>query len=161
LPNRAAWHKDHYVPPEPLRCAGALIVDDEGRIFVQRRSPDRRLFPNCWDIVGGHLMDGESVDEAVRREVEEETGWRISVVLGQVGEFTYTGDDERERVERDFLVRVDGDLNRPRLEQGKHTEWRWLAEADLDSLDKNGAGDELVREILTAGFETVRTFGFV
>src|SRR5215813_7952235 len=114
------------VAPEPLRCAGALIVDDDGRIFVQRRSPQRRLFPNCWDIVGGHLEDGESVDDALRREVQEETGWRISVVLGQVGEFRYRGEDGLERVEQDFLVRVDGFLERPRLEPGKHTEWRWL-----------------------------------
>ncbi|WP_405428925.1 hypothetical protein [Micromonospora sp. NBC_00617] len=34
---------------EPLRCAGALIVDHDGRIFFQRRSPHRRLLPNCWD----------------------------------------------------------------------------------------------------------------
>ncbi|MEV1016607.1 MULTISPECIES: NUDIX domain-containing protein [unclassified Micromonospora] len=38
---------------QPLRCAGALIVDRDGRIFFQRRSPHRRLFPDWWDIVGG------------------------------------------------------------------------------------------------------------
>ncbi|MGB2567862.1 hypothetical protein ACPFP2_05325 [Micromonospora citrea] len=32
------------MPTEPLRCAGALIVDDDGRLFVQRRSAERRLF---------------------------------------------------------------------------------------------------------------------
>jgi 8-oxo-dGTP pyrophosphatase MutT (NUDIX family) len=147
------------VSREPLRCAGALILDDEGRIFVQRRSPDRQLFPNCWDIVGGHVEHGESVDDALRREVQEETGWHISVILGLVGEFAYTGDDDRERVEQDYLVRVDGDLARPRIEKDTHTEWRWLAEADLDSLDKNGAGDELVREILMTGYSVAHAFG--
>lgn len=53
---------------EPLRCAGALVVDHDGRIFFQRRSPHRRLFPNCWDIVGGHLDPGEDIDQALRRE---------------------------------------------------------------------------------------------
>lgn len=101
------------VPTEPLRCAGALIVDDDGRIFIQRRSPDRVIFPNCWDIVGGHVEPGESVEEALRREVTEETGWSISHVLGQVGEHRWSGDDGRDRLETDFLVRVDGDLARP------------------------------------------------
>ena len=57
------------VPTEPLRCAGALIVDDDSRIFIQRRSSERRIFPNCWDIFGGHLEPGEVFDDALRREV--------------------------------------------------------------------------------------------
>jgi 8-oxo-dGTP pyrophosphatase MutT (NUDIX family) len=149
------------VPQEPLRCAAALILDDDGRIFVQRRSPHRRLFPGCWDVVGGHLEPGESVDEALRREVEEETGWRISVVLGHVGEFSYRGDDGLDRIEQDFLVRVDGNLDRPRLEEGKHTEWRWLTEAELDSLNEHGRpGEVLIRDLVAAGFATARLFGF-
>jgi 8-oxo-dGTP pyrophosphatase MutT (NUDIX family) len=144
------------VPQEPLRCAGALILHDDGRIFVQRRSPQRKLFPNYWDIVGGHVEPGESVDDALRREVEEETGWRISVVLGQVGEFRYTGDDGQDRIEQDFLVRVDGNLDRPRLEEGKHTEWCWLAEPELDLLDDPTP----LREMVAAGFATARLFGF-
>jgi hypothetical protein len=32
--------------PDPLRVTGALVVDDDGRIFFQRRSPTRKLFPN-------------------------------------------------------------------------------------------------------------------
>jgi 8-oxo-dGTP diphosphatase len=93
------------VADEPLRCAGALIVDDAGRIFVQRRALDRRLFPGAWDIVGGHVEPGESVDEALRREVTEETGWQISHVLAEIGVFRYVGDDHRPRIEQDFLVR--------------------------------------------------------
>jgi 8-oxo-dGTP pyrophosphatase MutT (NUDIX family) len=148
---------------EPLRCAGALILDDAGRLFVQRRSPQRRLFPNCWDIVGGHVEPGENVEEALRREVTEETGWQVTVVLGQVGEgHAYRGDDGVERVEHDFLVRVEGDLARPRLEAGKHTEFRWITEADVDVLlAERLPGDVLARQIVTAGFALARQFGLV
>lgn len=137
-----------------------MIVDDDGRIFVQRRSADRRLFPNCWDIVGGHLEPGETLDEALAREVAEETGWTVSVVLGQTGEYRYTGDDGLERLETDFLVRVDGDLSRPRLEAGKHTEYRWLTEADLSVLDENrDVNDGLIRAVVAEGFATLRGIG--
>jgi 8-oxo-dGTP pyrophosphatase MutT (NUDIX family) len=148
------------VSTEPLRCAGALIVDDDGRIFFQRRSAHRRLFPNTWDIAGGHVEPGESLQEALRREVHEETGWTVSVVLGQVGEYRYRGDDGIERVESDFLVRVDGDLLRPRLEVDKHTEFRWLAEHELDVLDEHrDVNDGLIRRIAEAGFATLRAIG--
>jgi 8-oxo-dGTP pyrophosphatase MutT (NUDIX family) len=143
-----------------MRVAGALVVDDDGRLFFQRRSPHRRLFPNCWDIVGGHVEPGETVEEALHREVAEETGWRVSVVLGLVGDYAYRGNDGVDRVESDFLVRVDGDLSRPRLEAGKHTEYRWLAETDLDVLDEHReVNDGLIRRIAEDGFATLHTIG--
>jgi 8-oxo-dGTP diphosphatase len=148
------------VPTEPLRCAGALIVNDDGRIFIQRRSPDRRLFPNTWDIVGGHLEPGETIEEALRREVEEETGWTVSVVLGAVGEYAYTGNDGIDRVETDFLVRVDGDLTRPRLEAGKHTECRWITQGEITVLDENSdVNDGLIRTIAEDGFAALHRLG--
>jgi len=146
--------------PDPLRVTGALVVDGDGRIFFQRRSPTRKLFPNSWDIVGGHLEPGETVADALRREVEEETGWRVSAVLGTVGDYTYTGDDGLDRHETDFLVRVDGDLSRPRLEAGKHTEFRWLGPDELAVLDESGApGDGMIRRIAEDGFAVLHTLG--
>jgi 8-oxo-dGTP pyrophosphatase MutT (NUDIX family) len=149
------------VADEPLRCAGALILDDTGRIFVQRRAHDRRLFPGAWDIVGGHLEPGESFDDALRREITEETGWQLSHVLAEIGVFRYVGDDHDLRIERDFLVRVDGDLDRPRLEAGRHTEWRWITEAESAQLDGDGPGDLLARELLAVGFATAREIGLL
>lgn len=135
-------------------------MDDDGRIFFQRRSPNRTLFPDTWDIVGGHVEPGESIEDALRREVEEETGWQVSLVLGQVGEYRYTGNDGLDRIETDFLVRVDGDLSRPRLEAGKHTEFRWLTAAETAVLDENRhANDGLIRRIAEDGFAALRLLG--
>jgi len=148
------------VSPEPLRCASALVVHDDGRFFFQRRSPHRRLFPDTWDIVGGHLEPGETVHDALRREVWEETGWQVSVVLGTVGEYAYRGNDGLNRIETDFLVRVDGDLRRPRLEAGKHTGFRWLAEDELAVLDEDrDVNDGLVRRIAEDGFAALHRIG--
>jgi 8-oxo-dGTP diphosphatase len=144
----------------PLRVAGALVVDDAGRIFFQKRSATRKLFPNTWDVVGGHVEAGEMLEDTLRREVEEETGWQLAVVLGEVGDYTYTGEDGLERVERDFLVRVDGDLSRPRLEAGKHTEYRWLGPDDLDVLDENREiNDGMIRRLAEDGFAVLRMLG--
>ena len=142
---------------EPLPCVGALIVDDDQRIFVQRRSATRSLFPNCWDVVGGHVEAGESLEAALEREITEETGWRLFAILGTVGEYHWTGDDGLPRIETDFLVRVDGDLLRPRLEVGKHTESRWLTADETELLDDPPrAGDHLIRRIVEDGFARLR-----
>jgi 8-oxo-dGTP pyrophosphatase MutT (NUDIX family) len=135
-------------------------VHDDGRIFFQKRSALRKLFPNTWDIVGGHVEPGETVEEALRREVAEETGWQVSVVLGVVGDYTYTGEDGLERLETDFLVRIDGDLDRPRLESGKHTEHRWLGPDELAVLDESSeVNDGMIRQIAEDGFAVLRMLG--
>src|SRR4051812_16610711 len=100
-------------------CVGALIRDDQHRVYVQRRTEDRRLLPGIWDIVGGHLEAGETPEQALAREVEEETGWRVRSIDATIAdwEWSYEG---RVRREVDYLVSVDGDLERPLLEAGKH-----------------------------------------
>jgi 8-oxo-dGTP pyrophosphatase MutT (NUDIX family) len=147
-----------------LRCAAALILDESGRLFVQRRSPDRTLFPNTWDIVGGHLESGESTMDALRREITEETGWRLREILAELDPVTYTGDDGLTRTEEDFIVRVDGDLSAPRLEPGKHTEFRWIGASDVPDLFDAAnpqPADDLIRAIITAGFAKAREIGLV
>lgn len=47
-------------------------------VVVQRRAPDKALFPNLLDITaGGHYAAGETVEQGLR-EVEEELGIRIA-----------------------------------------------------------------------------------
>lgn len=60
----------------PLAFAGALIRDPAGRYLLQIRdhSPGV-LSPGAYGLFGGAIEDGESADEAVRRELEEEIGW--------------------------------------------------------------------------------------
>jgi 8-oxo-dGTP diphosphatase len=146
--------------PPPLRVAGALVVDDAGRIFFQKRSATRKLFPNTWDVVGGHMEPDETLEDTLRRELEEETGWQLSIILGPVGDYTYTGADGLQRVESDFLVRVDGDLARPRLEVGKHTDFRWLGRDDLAVLDENREiNGGMIRRIAEDGFAILRMWG--
>jgi 8-oxo-dGTP pyrophosphatase MutT (NUDIX family) len=143
--------------PEPLLCVGALISDGNGRFFVQRRAPDRRLLPNTWDIVGGHVEPGETLDEALRREVYEETGWTVTRVLDTIAQYRWRGNDGLERLETDFHVAVEGDLGRPRLEAGKHTEYRWLGPTEVDLLMENrDPGDDLLRTIVERAFATLR-----
>lgn len=50
---------------------GAILVK-EGKILLQLRN--HGPFENAWCLPGGHIEFGESVEEAVKREVKEETG---------------------------------------------------------------------------------------
>lgn len=115
---------------------GAVILDVRGRAFVQFRGPQRRSFPNTWDIVGGHVEHGETVFRALCREVTEETGWAPRRVVRDLGTWQWM-DDGVVRHQADFVVEVDGDLDRPALEWHKHPRFTWVGADDLPLLLEN------------------------
>jgi 8-oxo-dGTP diphosphatase len=53
---------------------GALFIRPDGKVLLGLRAPSKKVWPNHWDTVGGHVEDGESLDDALIREVQEETG---------------------------------------------------------------------------------------
>lgn len=56
--------------------AYAVVTDDDGRILLAHWNEGRRA---AWTLPGGGLEPGEDPDHAVRREVREETGYKVSV----------------------------------------------------------------------------------
>lgn len=57
------------------RIVGAVIVRD-GKLLLGLRSSRKKHAPDTWDTVGGHVEAGESDEQAMVREVEEEAGVR-------------------------------------------------------------------------------------
>lgn len=60
----------------PVAIAVAALVRD-GRVLMVHRHPERRWYPDCWDLVGGHIEADESPEQAVIRECGEELNIRI------------------------------------------------------------------------------------
>lgn len=51
------------------------IFNEKGELYLQKRSMTKDIQPGKWDTaVGGHIDYGETVEEALRREVREELG---------------------------------------------------------------------------------------
>jgi 8-oxo-dGTP pyrophosphatase MutT (NUDIX family) len=59
-----------------IPIAVAALVRD-GRVLLAHRHPSREWYPDCWDLVGGHVEPGESPHDAVVRECLEELGIHV------------------------------------------------------------------------------------
>ncbi len=72
------------VPPEGYRpCAGAVVFNDDGNVFVGRRSDLGPEIEHAWQLPQGGIDKGEDVEAGARRELYEETGIHSVTLLGR------------------------------------------------------------------------------
>ena len=141
---------------------GALIIRNiadienmsQDTVYVQKRSANRKLFPDCWDILGGHVDAGETLEIALTREIKEESGWTLKQIVQHLKTVEWQNNDGQTIKEFVFLVTVAGDLDNPVLEQDKFSEFRWVSKADLAILKENRLeGEELIFELASLALE--------
>ncbi len=112
---RTRVHDDYLIH----RSVMFFVFDDEDRIFVNQRSARKTTYPRYWSVAfGGHVLAGETYDDAVTREIAEETGLEDEPFA--IAAFQKRNADERENV-RVYGVhaRRELDLYADEIEQGE------------------------------------------
>jgi 8-oxo-dGTP pyrophosphatase MutT (NUDIX family) len=110
-----------------IPIAVAALVRD-GLVLLAHRHPSRRWYPDCWDLVGGHVESGESPHEAVRRECLEELGVRVHDPVP----IPMTGSDPTLDLHAFLVTRWDGEPANAAPEE--HDDLRWFRPSDLGDL---------------------------
>ena len=123
--NRSRIHDEYLIH----RSVMFFVFDDEDGVFVNQRSALKQMYPRYWSIAfGGHVQAGETYDDAVAREIEEETG------LGErafpITSFQKRTADERENV-KVYGVRAREEL---RLFSDEIEQGRFVTMAELNEM---------------------------
>jgi len=71
----------------PVDVAVGVLIDADGRFLLTSR-PEGKVYAGHWEFPGGKLETGESVEQALRRELVEELGitigdaqpWKVEIV---------------------------------------------------------------------------------
>lgn len=58
----------------PTHVVAVAVIVDDSRALLAHRHPGREWYPDCWDLVGGHIEPDEAPLAALRRECVEEVG---------------------------------------------------------------------------------------
>ncbi len=108
---------------------GAVVVDAAGRVLVVRRA--NPPLQGAWTILGGKPIAGESLDDAVRREVREEAALTVDVV-GLVEIVTIAREGYRYEV-HEFLCTVHPSSG-PLVAGDDAVDARFVDEGELEGL---------------------------
>ncbi|WP_051271248.1 NUDIX hydrolase [Shimazuella kribbensis] len=113
----------------------AIIFDDRGNVLVMERDPDDPG-ASIFEVPGGGIDPLELTRDAVAREVDEETGLKVSFhetffegAPTQIRRFPFT---EYRRV-FNFVGSVEGVKPKVRLESGAHVDCQWVPKHKIRS----------------------------
>jgi 8-oxo-dGTP diphosphatase len=134
----------------------ALILR-EGRVLLLRRSAHSPQYPGYWDLPGGGVEERETLEQALRREVKEETRLRVRVgTLVHAAILTWPLDDGTlvPSLGVTFACAI-GRKAVPHLSLEEHSEFAWVDRKHLSSFRMS----RLCAEAVRAGFLGHRPIG--
>jgi mutator protein MutT len=110
------------------QIACAILLRDD-RVLLGRRAPERHSYPDCWDVLGGHLEPGETPEQALVREVQEEVG--VIPTRHRALDILVEPDPGRHGEARYHIFVVTGWTGgEPVMLGDEHSEIRWFPIAD-------------------------------
>jgi 8-oxo-dGTP diphosphatase len=110
-------------------CVGAVVVEGTQLLLIRRGSPPAK---GRWSVPGGRVEEGETLAEAVVREVAEETG--LEVLCGGLVGWVERITDDHHHVILDFFAVVLEEAPVPTAGDDA-AEAAWVPLADVAELD--------------------------
>ncbi|MEM3122195.1 MAG: NUDIX hydrolase [Candidatus Pacearchaeota archaeon] len=118
----------------------AIIYDDNGKLFflIFRRVKNWR----GWEFCKGKAEDGESIEEALAREISEETGLTKAKLIQKIGTRIIQDGDSKYPFE---VFLVEASMNVPiKIKKAEHDTYLWAdEETALDKLTWDNERNEL------------------
>lgn len=128
----------------------AVVLNAKGEVLLLKRSK-KCLNGGKWDLPGGHIDAGETISEAITREVLEETGLKttIGAILDAV---EFPKDHKAFKSEKRglrYIAFAEGE--EVKIDKAEHSEFKWLSLSEAEEmLEDKGFEEEKKRTIAKA-----------
>lgn len=122
-----------------------LILKDDGRVLAARRSSSMDL-PGKWEFPGGKVEPGETPEEALIREINEELGILVRISRAMPAHVHHYREKSIKLIPFVCSV-ISGEV---RLKE--HQSWSWFHHKELETLDWAEADIPILKEYLLKVF---------
>ena len=133
---KGLWHRAVY----------GFIFNKNGDVLLQKRSRNKKLWPNLWDITaGGHVLAGEFGQQALIREIKEElninvTENEIRYLVGSTST-NIKGEIINNHFNECYIITKNIDISEIKLQEDEVEDIRWFTKKEiLDRIENNFDG---------------------
>jgi 8-oxo-dGTP diphosphatase len=127
-------------------ASAAIIISDNGEVLLTRRGLTRDHHPGEWEITTGRLLQGESFEEALHREVREELGVEVEILKPLSTFHFYRGAERAEHVGVQFLCKLHAGA--PKADGVEEITVKWVTLQDAIDLVKDESIQAALRDAL-------------
>ena len=110
------------------------FLHHKGKLLVAKRAATLEFLPGIYELPGGHIEFGESMEEGLAREIKEEFG--IDILVGDpFYVFTYTDDDKTKHIIEVVYFALMKDLGQKiHLNSNEHSEYQWIRKIEVEKI---------------------------
>ena len=104
------------------------ILKDNDKLLVVKRSENDDLYPGAWEFPGGHLEEGETLKEGLKRELFEEIGFDAPfdpIITHYYDEIKEKKGELVHDLEIDFIINVKKENVNVKLSE-EHCDYKWV-----------------------------------
>lgn len=120
------WHK----------AVTVFIINGKGQVLLQRRSANKKTWPNMWDITaGGNVLAGEFGFEAIIRECKEELGIELNrediTFIGSTKSANKRGEIINNYFNEYYIANKEVDETKLQLQEEEVSEVKWINKNEI------------------------------
>jgi ADP-ribose pyrophosphatase YjhB (NUDIX family) len=129
------------------RVVVSAIVEKNDNLLFGRKPSNIGPYPNTWHLLGGGVKDDESITDAVKREVLEESGIEISEIEPIFFDEDYEANKHGIKTHYIFLV-FNAQYKSGKLKAGDDIhELKWVKKSDLEKIEFNRPTIKLFKKL--------------
>lgn len=118
-----------------------IIKNDSDEILIVKRHPKSKTDPEMWELPGGKVEKGEDFEDALVREIKEETN--IDCTVGDFCEAVQNDYMHKRTVQlMMYLDNITGDV---KISE-EHTDWMWAGTGDIKKLEISTSLEKLLKK---------------
>ncbi len=134
------------------------IFNKEGKMLIQHRHENKKRWPDKWDLtVGGGAIQGETSQEAAKRELEEELGIELDFENIRP-HFTVNFKNGFDDI---YLIEKEIDIGNLRFQNEEVKAARWASRDEILKMIENGKFIPYYHSFIHMVFDMRKKYGFI